>query len=148
MTFFMKRYCVIAALIILTGTIVSCTSSSKDHPRLQISKALQGTWELRGITGGMAIPEPNNYKPGNGNTWRFAGTHFERMLHDSVYDSGSYTIADTGVDMNTGRRINQFIFNGTPAESFEIRNDTLHIYYGEIAADGVISHYVKVADVN
>jgi hypothetical protein len=143
----MKRYCIIAVLIILIGAI-SCTSSSKDQPKLVISNTLPGTWELRGITGGMAIPDPNNYKPGNGNIWRFTNAHFERILHDSVYNSGSYTVADTGVDMNTGRRISQFIFDGAPAESFEIKNDTLHIYYGEIAADGVISHYVKIADGN
>jgi hypothetical protein len=144
----MKRYCIIAVLIILIGAIVSCTSSINDRPMLLSSNALPGTWELRGITGGMTIPDPNNYKPGNGNIWRFTGAHFERTLHDSVYNSGSYSVTDTGVDMNTGRRISQFIFNGTPAESFEIKNDTLHIYYGEIAADGVISYYVKIADVN
>ena len=144
----MKRYCIIAVLIMLTGAIVSCTSSSKDQPKLLSSNSLSGTWELRDITGGMIIPDPNNYKHGNGNIWRFTGVHFERILHDSVYDSGTYTVADTGVDRNTRRRISQFIFNGTPAESFEIKNDTLHIYYGEIAADGVISYYVKIADAH
>lgn len=144
----MNRYFIITVLIVLTGAAASCSNSSKDQPKLLSGSALNGTWELRGITGGLAIPDPNNYKPGNGNIWKFVGTHFEHVLHDSVYNSGSYTVGNDGVDMNTGRRISQFIFNGTPAESFEIRNDTLHIYWGEIAADGVISHYVKIADVN
>src|SRR5690349_20265433 len=99
----MKQYSIITVLIILIGFIVSCTSSSKDQIKLLSSNTLSGTWKLRGITGGMVIPDPDNYKPGNGNIWRFADTHFERILHDSVYNSGSYTVADTGIDMNTGR---------------------------------------------
>lgn len=140
----MKRYCVTAILIMVMGCAISCTSSSKEHTKILNASTLPGTWELRSTTGGMAVPDPNNYKPGNGNIWKFTDTHFERILRDSVYNSGSYTVANTGVDMNTGRKISQFVFNGAPAESFELKNDTLHIYYGVIAADGVIGHYVKI----
>ena len=142
----MKRYCLIIVLIILIGSILSCTHS-KEQTHL-LSNTLSGMWELRGTTGGMRIPGPNDYKPGNGNIWKFTDTHFERILNDSTYNSGNYTIANTGVDMNTGRKISQFVFNGTPAESFEIKNDTLHIYSGMIAADGTIAHFVKVADMH
>src|SRR5947209_12260405 len=119
----MKQYCIIAVLVALIGFTISCTGSIEGKPKLLNSNILPGTWELRGITGGMKIPDPNNFKPGNGNTWKFTDTYFERMLHDSVYNSGSYSVADTGLDMNTGRKISQFIFNSTPAESFELKND-------------------------
>ena len=144
----MKRYSIIVVLVTLIGVTLSCTSSIEDKPKLLNSNILAGAWELRGTTGGMIVPDPNNFKPGNGNIWKFTDTSFERIIHDSVYNSGSYTVADTGIDMNTGRKISQFIFNNTPAESFELMNDTLHIYYGMIAADGVIQHYIKIADMH
>ena len=142
----MKRYCLITVLIILIGSILSCTHP-KEQTHLSID-SLPGVWELRGATGGMRVPDPNDYKPGNGNIWKFTDNHFERILHDSVYNSGSYTVANTGEDMNTGRKISQFVFNGTPAELFEIKNDTLNIYNGMIAAGGTITHFIKIADMH
>ena len=145
----MKRYCLIAVLILLAYSVISCTSESKEVTPLKVnSNVLSGTWEMRGLTGGMVPYNPNSYKPGNGNIWKFTADHFERIYNDSVYDSGSYRVTNTGVDLNTNRTINQFIFNDTPAESFELKNDTLHIYNGMIAADGTISRYVKIADAS
>ncbi len=143
----MQQYRLMVIIIVMAGAIISCTRNSSETASLQLDgSTLPGVWELRGSSGGMLPYNPDNYKPGNGDIWKFTGDHFERIYRDSVYNSGSYTVANNGVDLNTNRTINQFIFNGEPAESFELKNDTLHIYYGLIAADGVISHFVKISN--
>jgi len=125
------------------------TSCEKDSKALQQpnGKVLQGIWELRAVAGGMLPNDPNNYRPGNGSLWAFKQTTFERIYKDSVYRSGTYSISlGTGTNLNTGQKIDQFIFNNDLAESFELMNDTLKLYYGAIAYDGIIEMFVKIAD--
>jgi hypothetical protein len=110
-------------------------------------KVLLGAWELRGVSGGDLPYNANNYNPGNSILWKFTENEFARIYKDSVYRSGTYTISlGTGTDLNTGRKIDQFIFNNEPADDFELRNDTLRFYYGFIPADGGIEMFVKIRD--
>ena len=135
-------------VLILLGTIL-CTSCNKDvpSPGHTNGKILQGVWELRAVIGGMVAYDPNNYKPGNGSLWVFKEATFEKIYKDSVYRSGTYAISrGTGTNLNTGQKIDQFIFNNVPADSFELRNDTLRLYYGAIPSDGYIEMYVKITD--
>jgi hypothetical protein len=125
------------------------TSCNRDiqPPRQTNGKVLAGVWELRSMSGGNMVYDPNYYRPGNGNLWAFTQTTFEMIYKDSVYRSGTYSISrGTGTDLNTGRKIDQFIFNNEPAESFELRNDTLRFYFGAIPYDGGIEMFVKIAD--
>ncbi|HMG67530.1 MAG TPA: hypothetical protein VK588_07585 [Chitinophagaceae bacterium] len=127
-------------------TFSSCNKhiQSSEQPN---GKVLPGLWELRAESGGQVPYDPNNYKPGNGSLWKFTQTEFARIYKDSVYRSGTYAIRlGAGTDLNTGRKIDQFVFNNEPAESFELRNDTLRFYYGFIPADGDIEMYVKIAE--
>lgn len=125
------------------------TSCKKDNQLIlqPNGKVLQGLWELRAVAGGMLVYDPNDYRPGNGSLWAFTQTTFERIYKDSVYRSGTYSISrGTGTNLNTGQKIDQFIFNNDPADSFELRNDTLKLYYGAIPYDGIIEMFVKVAE--
>ena len=124
----------------------ACFSScNKDIQSPQ--QVLQGVWELRAGAGGNVANDPTDYRPGNGSLWAFKQTTFERIYKDSVYRGGTYSISrGTGTDLNTGRKIDQFIFNNEPAESFELRNDTLRFYFGAIPYDGGIEMFVKIAD--
>ncbi|MFN9493246.1 MAG: hypothetical protein ACK57D_09350 [Sphingobacteriales bacterium] len=70
-----------------------------------------------------------------------------RYFKDTLYRTGIYTVSrGTGTDPNTQPNIDQFVFDQVPSESFELRDDTLRIYYGPIAADGVIMMYAKISD--
>lgn len=121
----MKPSCLFFILL-CTVAFSSCDKDSQSRPQVN-GKILTGVWELHAVAGGMvAFSDPNNYSPGNGRLWTFS--------------------RGTGTDLNTGRKIDQFIFNNEPAESFELRNDTLKFYYGLIPADGFIEMYVKIAD--
>lgn len=136
-------------LVFILVCAVFFTSCEKDRqsPEQTNGKVLQGVWELRAVAGGMLPNNPNDYRPGNGSLWAFKQTTFERIYKDSVYLSGTYSISrGTGTNLNTGQKIDQFIFNNDPAESFELMNDTLRFYYGAIAYDGTIEMFVKIAD--
>jgi hypothetical protein len=133
--------------VLVCATALS--SCSKDSQSLGYVnwKLLSGVWELRASSGGMIQYNADNFKPGNGNLWAFKQTSFARIIKDSIYAKGVYSISlSTGTDLNTGRKIDQFIFNNVPSESFELRNDTLKFYYGAIASDGNIEMYVKISD--
>ncbi len=130
---------------ILLSAIVICSCNKDARPQQVNGRVLSGVWELRAVSGGMVPYNADNYKPGNGSLWLFTQTDFARIYDDSVYRSGMYSIRnDNGTDLNTGRKIDRFIFNNEPSESFELRNDTLKFYYGAIASDGAIEMYVKI----
>jgi len=133
-------------IVLCALAFTSCNKGT--HSAEQVNgKMLPGVWELRAVSGGMVPYDPNDYKPGNGSLWTFTQTDFAKIYKDSVYRSGTYSIGrGLGTDLNTGRKIDQFVFNNQPAESFELRNDTLRFYYGAIPSDGHIEMYIKIAE--
>ena len=134
-------------ILICTFGFSSCNKKDIQLQQQMNGKVLSGVWELRAVAGGMLPYNPNDYKTGNGSLWTFTEKDFARIYMDSVYRSGNYSISrSTGTDLNTGRKIDQFIFNDQPSESFELRNDTLKFYYGAFAYDGNIEMYVKIAE--
>jgi hypothetical protein len=131
------------------GAVAFCSCNKNEIQAVpQVNgNVLEGVWELHAVSGGMVPYNPDDYKPGNGRLWAFTPTNFAHIYKDSVYRSGTYFISrGTGTDWNTGRKIDQFVFNDEPAESFELRNDTLRFYYGAIPSDGGINMYVKIAE--
>lgn len=138
-----KRSFFNVALVFLA--FAACT---KDDQSVSVNpKNLEGTWELRMNAGGMLPFDPAAVRPGNGNQWRFSETEFGRYFKDTLFRTGEYSISrGTGKDPNNQREIDQFIFDQVPAESFELRDDTLRFYYGPIAADGLIQMFVKISD--
>jgi hypothetical protein len=132
--------------LLFLSVLCSCHKQT-ENPGQPNGKVLLGTWELRAVSGGDVPYNANNFYPGNGSLWKFTQNEFARIYKDSVYRSGTYTInVGTGTDLNTGRKIDQFIFNNEPADAFELRDDTLRFYYGFIPADGGIEMYVKIRD--
>ena len=127
--------------------ITSCSKSGKEAEVPQVnSKVLPGVWEYRSGFVQIANADPSIFAPGNGNLWEFSGNRFERIYKDSVYESGTYSTAHTGTDLNTNRTVDQLILNGQPADSYQLANDTLHFFYGWIGADGTVDGYVKISD--
>ena len=138
----------ICLLLILCCAITFSACHKDAQPSEHFNgKVLPGVWELRAAVGGNIIPNPDHYKPGNGTMWKFTPTEFKAIFENSVYKSGSYSISvGTGTDPNTGRKIDEFIFNNDPGQSFELKNDTLKFYDGAIISDGAITMYVKISD--
>jgi hypothetical protein len=140
----MKRIPILALLLVVFG-FLACT---KEKAPVRVNpKQLEGIWELRVLVGGMQVYDPDLVRPGNGDQWRFTNTEYGRYFKDTLYRTGMYSISrGTGTDPNSQRRVDQFIFDLVPSESFELRDDTLRFYYGPIAADGVILMYAKISD--
>ena len=124
----------------------SCKKANDADVKLDGS-TLEGVWDLRVTLGGNVAYDPNNPYWAKPNQWVFRGTSFQRIYGDSVWREGTYSVSrGTGVNLNTGEAVDQFMFNNQLAESFLLRNDTLNIYYGLIPADGIIERFVKVRE--
>ena len=135
------------SLLIFVVPFSSCEKHTQSPLPVTNGKVLPGVWEIRAMVGCQLNCDPKYFKPGNARLVKFTQTEFVMSYKDSVVRSGSYAISPgTGIDLNTGRKIDQFVFNNEPAESFELKNDTLKIYQGAIFADGVILMYVKIDD--
>lgn len=140
------KHLYLAAIVLCITFFGSCDKDSLATQKPN-GKVLAGVWELRAISGGPLVYNPNDYRPGNGSLWIFTETTFEQFYKDSLRRKGAYAVSrGAGIDLNTGRNIDQFIFNNEPAESFELRNDTLRFYFGSIPLDGVIEMFVKISD--
>ena len=149
----MKQIKLLSSITCLVLLVCSCQKDNNSAPKKKLlstgSGSIKGDWELR-ILYGCQTPNCNPYfQPGNGNTWHFTDTTY---LHTVESLSPRYTASDSGVYilredtcMATGRMMDYFKAKDDPFEGifFEIKNDTLTLYRGIIAADGTIQKYVR-----
>ena len=141
----MKGYVRIGLLSLLL-MLGSCEKEAETALAVN-ARVLKGTWQFRGMFGGNVAFDPNVRPTGKAQLWVFGDSTYQYIDADTVSRQGIYAVSSgTGIDLNTNRVVDQFIFDGVPAQSFELRNDTLRIYYGIIAADGYINFYTKVKD--
>lgn len=75
--------CLFIAFVI-TGTSCKKYKSPSSGP-----EALSGTWELRQVSSSMPT---TTLPPGNGNTIKFSGNHFEMHADGQIILSGTYEI--------------------------------------------------------
>jgi len=149
----MKQIALLSVIACLVLLVCSCQKDNNGAPKKKLlstgSGSIKGDWELR-ILYGCQTPNCNPYfQPGNGNTWHFTDTTY---LHTVQSLSPRYTASDSAVYilgkdtcMATGRMMDYFKAKDDPFEGtfFEIKNDTLTLYRGIIAADGTIQKYVR-----
>lgn len=101
----MKRS--VFAILCLLFLLTSCEKNDADFPETtETENSLVGTWELRIVTNGWggAI----EYKPGNGNIYRFTKDTYERITDGTIY-SGKYILKDE-VSKLTNLPIKRIIF--------------------------------------
>lgn len=121
--------------------ILSCKKN--DHETY--SNSIKGSWELRHVAGGFRAPgQSPDYAPGNGDIWKFSDSTYQHYSNGQLSDEGSYTLTkDTS--LATGRYMDALILsNGNWKLFFEISKNTLTLYVGIIAADGVIETYERI----
>ncbi|PTX19574.1 hypothetical protein C8N40_104306 [Pontibacter mucosus] len=101
----MKRsvFAILCLLFLLTG----CEKDNADLLETsQTENSLVGTWELRTVSGGWT--GTTEYKPGNGNIYRFTKDTYERITDGTKY-SGKYLLKD-GVSSLSNKPIKRIIF--------------------------------------
>ncbi|MEO6229225.1 MAG: hypothetical protein ABJB11_17925 [Ferruginibacter sp.] len=148
----------ITLVTIVVFMLVSCKKENNNSTKSRVvssgytvkdSGSINGHWELR-ILYGCQTPNCNpNFAPGNGNTWKFIDSAFKHTVNS---ESPKYTASDSGyfslgrdTCQATGRLMDFFSIRDVPNLNiyFEITKDTLILYQGVIAADGVIEKYVR-----
>ena len=142
----------IVVLIIAAASLLSaCNKSEKSTSGTSkevLTNSIIGNWELRVVYGGN-MPNPNpTYPPGNGDIWKFVDAHYyERYQGTTVTNSGSYQLTNDTCP-ETGRYMEAFVIDnyGPLKIYFEFSKDTLIMYHGVVAADGVIARYVRLAN--
>jgi hypothetical protein len=136
----MKNTILLLALGVVCNIYTAC---SKDNASL-FESSITGTWELRSVYGGFGLGS-YTFEPGNGNTWKFTDSSYERYIDGIFYSGGKYGIVKD-LSPQTGELMGKIILNGDSANSMfaEIVNDTLITYNGVVAADGFINRYAKI----
>ena len=141
MKYFIVTICLVA-IIVFFG---SCKKdSSLDN--VKHSTSIVGTWELRKVTGGFRGTYPEkNYAPGNGNIWTFSDSTYQTYDNNIWTMSGSYSL---GKDSShaTGRNTDFVMLSNNNKIYFEIDNNVMTLYWGEIVYDGAIEKYERLVN--
>ena len=109
------------------------------------STSIVGTWELRKVTGGFrGIYPGKDYPAGNDNIWKFSDSKYQTYYNNIAAESGSYS---SGKDFShaTGRITDFVMLSNNEKIYFEIENNILTLYKGEVIYDGTIEEYERIA---
>lgn len=136
----MKSRMLAIGLLIFLFVFAGC---KKDNS-LRLKSQLAGLWELRYLFGFQDPGTGSSFAPGNGTTWKFTGSEFERFTSGQLAGSGTYTLIKEEA-LTSELPADAFILNQDAYQKFhfEIHQDTLTLYVGSIAADGYMAKYVK-----
>ncbi|MEI9810080.1 MAG: hypothetical protein WDO16_20655 [Bacteroidota bacterium] len=138
----------LAVLFCLACLLLFTNGCEKDKSALPGS--MEGVWELRQAKGMATI----NYPPGNGNTIKFSGDHYEMSANGQVVKSGTFTIipdatvsASTCIEINNGWYSNRIVYDNDMTGSkvfIEVSLNKLNFISGCFALDaGAVTEYVR-----
>lgn len=137
----MKRIVPVIFLFLLSF-ILGCNKPNS-------STSIQGAWELRHVEGGYRAPGANpDFPPGNGNIVIFTANTYKYYSNGQLSSSGSFSITREFAAA-TGKKMDAIINDGNMDDKqfFEINHDSLKIYRGIIAADGIIATYARIDSI-
>ncbi|MCW3086690.1 MAG: hypothetical protein JWQ78_76, partial [Sediminibacterium sp.] len=139
----------LALLLITLTVLVSCKKETVPDPVPPPDLgpvSLRNSWELRSSYGGFGLPNRNpNFAAGNGNILIILDSTYEEHSNGQLQKTGPYTLTKDTCRA-TGRFMDAMVFDRPPnfKRFFEIVRDTLVIYIGVIAADGMIEKFVRI----
>lgn len=139
----MKNFIFRICLGAITVFFVSCTKSLNAGHVLS-ANSIVGEWELKKVTGGFrGIYPEKNYPPGNGNTWTFSDSKYQTYSNSISIQGGNYLL---GKDSSraTGRVTDFIMLSSNEKIYFEIENNILTLYRGELMYDGTIEKYDRL----
>jgi hypothetical protein len=132
----MKQFSFIL-VVIISLMATGCRKNSRQNT------SLYGTWELRGVQGGMSPYQ--TYAAGNGNTLSFSQSIYQKTQNNTIVQQGDYTIVnDNSVQQTVGlvepggqfqQRI-QFNNLPNPKTFFQIEGNQLKLLSGFFPFDG------------
>jgi len=118
-------------------TIISCEKKAT-------GPELDGTWELRHVAGIQVPGVDPNFKPGNGNSFKFDGQNFEKYNDGKKVLSGSFTVTpEKDVPVNNRKANYSIKFNNEKKLYMLLSGNKFILFDGVIAADGTESTFEK-----
>lgn len=133
----MKNIFKLALGMVLLLTVMSCEKKPA-------APDLNGTWELRHVTGIQVAGVSPDFKPGNGNMLKFDGQNFEKYNDGKKTDSGSFTITpEDNVAVNNSKANFSVKFKNEEKLYVSLIENKLIVFDGEVAADGTESTFEK-----
>ncbi|MDB5020974.1 MAG: hypothetical protein JWQ28_2101 [Pedobacter sp.] len=133
----MKKALKLGFILFITFVIVSCKKE------MSIS-TLDGTWELRSVTGGQMAGASPNFEPGNGNQIKFNQQRYERYADGKLVETGKYTLSPEKREVNNDEANFSMLSNNNFQQYIKLSSKKLVIFTGVIAADGIEEHYLKL----
>ena len=126
--------------------ISSCHKDGNDQvATVHGPQTLPGSWEYRSYYGGYGPTGGGTSEPGNGNIWTFTDNTYTYYPGDDTQQSGTYTLT-TAPNPNSGEITPAILFDGTYTMCYSIKDDTLTLYRGMVAADGTVETYARIAN--
>ena len=129
------------SIILLIVLSVTCLQGCKKDEPLS-PKTMNGTWELRTVSGGFA-GVTHNYPPGNGYIYKFTDTTFEKYNSGSITNYGTYEIIKDTITCMIFQ--NWIILHGqTGIITQRINFVEDDISFTDCGADIFYNHYVRL----
>jgi hypothetical protein len=134
--------------ICLGAILIFLGSCQKDLNEVEViySDSIAGKWELRKVIGGFRGIQPGkDYPAGNGNIRIFSDSTYQTYWNHISDQSGNYSL---GKDYsNATKRITDFVMLSSNEKIyFEIANNIMTMYRGELVYDGTIEKYERIAN--
>lgn len=144
----MKNLFKLTLSLLLLLSIFSCKKQNAEA-------TIEGSWEIRESKGGYRLAsssDKDTYSAGNGTIIKFSGTTYEKYAQGKLVDNGTFTIEKEKQQINdkesnyniTFVSVNPALFQATIKQSMNLSSKTLILFFGQIAADGTETLYVKL----
>jgi hypothetical protein len=110
-----------------------------------LESKLNGQWELRHVKGIQVANVDPNFPKGNGYILKFDNGKLEKYAKGKLEESDDYTVKEEKARINNSEvKYSIFFKKANSTKHFNISDQKLVIFDGELAADGTESAYEKL----
>lgn len=110
-----------------------------------LESRLNGQWELRHVKGIQVANVDPNFPKGNGYILKFDNGKLEKYAKGKLEESDDYTVKEEKTRINNSEVMYTIFFKkSNSTKHFNISDQKLVIFDGELAADGTESAYEKL----
>ncbi len=125
-------------------SVMVVISSCEKAERLE--RELDGTWELRHLTGFVPQERLGDRPLGNGDIYKFQGNNFERHFDGKITDNGTFSVQKESSNHNEKLEF-ILVLDGVKYDHtvpFELSGGKLVLHFGALISDGAIGTYAKL----
>lgn len=120
--------------------LVLITSACSDKNQ---GVSLDGTWELRHVIGIQVAGVSPDFKPGNGNIYKFKDQTFEKWSDGARISSGTFKLNKEDLPINNNKANYSLLLDDHTKTYIKLSGNELVVFNGQVAADGTESTYER-----